>query len=316
MSRMRSSESHRTQWGCRSFLNVDPSGNHKYYGRFNKGVCTINIPYIALLAKERNEDFYKIFDEYLELCHEALIARYNRLVGTRADVSPIHWMHGGISRKKSGETIDDLLVGGYSTISLGYAGLWEAVRVLTREKLTSDVGRDCGIEIMKYMNKKCDEWNEQLNLGFSIYGSPIESTTYKFAKALRERFGVIEDVSDKQYITNSYHVKVTEPIDPFEKLRFESQFQALSTGGAISYIECADLTGNIEAVISVIQFIYENIMYAELNIKSDFCAACGWDGEIKIETDGKGKHFWKCPVCGNTDKNKMSISRRTCGGRF
>jgi len=228
-------------------------------------------------------------------------------------VSPIHWQHGAISRKAARDTIDDLLVGGYSTISLGYAGLWECVRALTGEKLTSEIGTKTGLDIMKYMNKKCDDWNKELNLGFSIYGTPIESTTWKFAKAIRNRFGVIEDVTDKNYITNSYHVKVTEPINPFEKLKFESQFQALSTGGAISYIECSDLKGNIEAVLDVLKYIYNNIMYAELNIKSDYCSCCGWDGEIEIVTGEDGKHFWRCPKCGNTDKNKMSVARRTCG---
>ena len=293
-------------------MNYDRTGKHKYYGRFNKGVVTINLPYSALLAKEQNRDFWEVFDEHLELCHRGLLLRYERLKGTKSDVSPIHWQHGGLTRLKAGEVIDEYLKGEYSTLSLGYAGLWECVRAWTGKKLTEPEGKEFGLQVMKHMNDKCDEWNAKIDLGFSLYGTPIESTTYKFAKALRKRFGEIEDVSDRNYITNSYHVKVTEPIDAFQKLATESEFQALSTGGAVSYVECADLTGNLEATISVIQFIYENIMYAELNIKSDFCAVCGWDGEIGIVEENE-KLIWKCPVCGNTDKSKMSVARRTCG---
>ena len=306
--------------GCRSALSswYDENGNAKFYQRFNKGVVTVNLPDVACssLGENYNKDlnsFWKTFDEVLELCHKALLCRYERLKGTISDVAPILWQHGAISRLKKGETIDKLLVGGYSTISLGYAGLWECVVELIGKDLLTEEGQALGLEIMKYMNKKCDEWNEELNLGFGIYGTPLESTTYKFAKALQKRHGEIAGVSDKNYITNSYHVHVETPIDPFKKLTVESKFQRLSTGGAISYIETSNLENNLEAVISVIQYISDNIMYAELNTKSDYCQVCGWDREIEIVEDSSGKPIWKCPNCGNTDQSKMNVARRTCG---
>ena len=259
------------------------------------------------------DSFWKNFEEVLELCHKALLCRYERLKGTVSDVAPILWQHGAIARLKKGETIDKLLTGGYSTISLGYAGLWECVVELIGKDLLTEEGQALGLEIMKYMNKKCDEWNEELYLGFGIYGTPLESTTYKFAKCLQKRWGEIPGVTDKNYITNSYHVHVTKEIDPFEKLKIESKFQRLSSGGAISYIESANLEDNLEAVLTVIKYIYDNIMYAELNIKSDYCHECGWDREILIVEDASGKLVWECPNCGNRDQSKMNVARRTCG---
>ena len=306
--------------GCRSCLSpwYDEEGNQKWYGRFNKGVVTVNLVDVACgsAGENYNKDlasFWSNFDEVLELCHKALICRYERLKSTVSDVAPILWQHGAIARLKKGETIDKLLTGGYSTISLGYAGLWECVVELIGKDLCTTEGQELGLEIMRYMNKKCDEWNNELYLGFGIYGTPLESTTYKFAKCLQKRYGVIPGVTDKNYITNSYHVHVEKAIDPFEKLRVEGKFQELSTGGAISYIESANLENNLEAVITVIQYIYDNIMYAELNTKSDYCQVCGWDREIPIEEDDHGKLVWKCPNCGNTDQSKMNIARRTCG---
>ena len=306
--------------GCRSALSPwhDSEGNAKFYGRFNKGVVTINLPDVACSAAGANyakdlESFWQIFDEKLELCHKALLCRYERLKGTVSDVAPILWQHGAISRLAKGETIDKLLVGGYSTISLGYAGLWECVVELIGKDLLTEEGQALGTQIMEYMNKKCDDWNNELYLGFGIYGTPLESTTYKFAKALQKRHGEIAGVSDRNFITNSYHVHVEKCVNPFEKLLVESKFQSLSTGGAISYIETANLENNLEAVISVIQYIYDNIMYAELNTKSDYCHECGWDREIEIVEDDSGKLVWKCPNCGNTNTDKMNIARRTCG---
>lgn len=310
-----------TSMGCRSFLSPwkDENGNYKFYGRFNKGVVTINLVDVALTAKRNDphnsfEEFWKIFDERLELCHKALICRYERLKGTPSDVAPILWQYGALTRLKKGEVIDKYLTGGYSSISLGYAGLWECVYALTGCKLTEKAGQDIGKIIMQHMNDKCNEWNEELNLGFSIYGTPLESTTYKFAKCLQRRFGIIKGVTDKNYITNSYHIHVTEPIDAFTKLSIESEFQSLSTGGAISYVETSNLGNNIEAVLEVIKFIYDHIMYAELNTKSDYCQVCGFDGEIQIIEDKKtGKLVWECPNCGNRDEKKLNVARRTCG---
>ncbi len=306
--------------GCRSCLSpwYDEEGNAKFYQRFNKGVVTVNLPDVACSALGENyskdmDSFWKNFDEVLELCHKALLCRYERLKGTVSDVAPILWQHGAIARLKKGETIDKLLTGGYSTISLGYAGLWECVVELIGKDLLTDEGQELGLEILRYMNKKCDEWNEELNLGFGIYGTPLESTTYKFARCLQKRYGVIPGVTDKNYITNSYHVHVETPIDPFKKLEVESKFQKLSKGGAISYIETTNLEDNLEAVLAVIQYIYDNIMYAELNTKSDYCQCCGWDREIEIVDDESGKPIWKCPNCGNTDQSKMNVARRTCG---
>ena len=310
-----------TSMGCRSFLSPwkDENGNYKFYGRFNKGVVTINLVDVALTAKRNDphnsfEEFWKIFDERLELCHKALICRYERLKGTPSDVAPILWQYGALTRLKKGEVIDKYLTGGYSSISLGYAGLWECVYALTGCKLTEKAGQDIGKIIMQHMNDKCNEWNEELNLGFSIYGTPLESTTYKFAKCLQRRFGIIKGVTDKNYITNSYHIHVTEPIDAFTKLSIESEFQSLSTGGAISYVETSNLGNNIEAVLEVIKFIYDHIMYAELNTKSDYCQVCGFDGEIQIiEDEDTGKLVWECPNCGNRDEKKLNVARRTCG---
>ena len=304
-----------TCMGCRSFLTpyVDENNNPKYYGRFNQGVCTINLVDVGLSADKDFDKFWKIFDERLELCHRALQIRHERLMGTVSDASPIHWQYGAIARLKKGETINKLLFGGYSTISLGYAGLCECVRAMTGKSHTDPEAQPFALEIMQYMNDKCAEWKKAENMDYSIYGTPLESTTYKFAKALQKRFGIIEGVTDKNYVTNSYHVHVTEPINAFDKLKFESEFQKLSPGGAISYIEVSDLSNNIPAVLTVLEYIYDNIMYAELNTKSDYCQECGWDGEIKIEQDENGKLIWKCPNCGNTDKNKMNIARRTCG---
>lgn len=299
---------------CRSGLSPwkDENGNYKFYGRFNKGVVTINLVDAALSADKNIENFWKIFDERLELCHRALLCRYERLKGTPSDVAPILWQYGAISRLKKGETIDELLVGGYSTISLGYAGLWECVYALIGKKLTESEGEQLGIEIMEHMNEACDKWNKELNLGYSLYGTPLESTTYKFAKCLQKRFGIIESITDKNYITNSYHIHVTERIDAFTKLKIESKFQSLSKGGSISYCETSNLTNNIEAVLEVMKFIYDNIMYAELNTKSDYCQVCGYDGEIQI-VEENGKLLWECPNCSNRDENKLNVARRTCG---
>ena len=306
--------------GCRSCLSpwYDENGKQKWYGRFNKGVVTVNLVDVACGASGANyakdlNSFWKNFDEVLELCHKALLCRYERLKGTVSDVAPILWQHGAIARLKKGETIDKLLTGGYSTISLGYAGLWECVVELIGKDLLTEEGQELGLEVMRYMNKKCDEWNKELYLGFGIYGTPLESTTYKFAKCLQKRWGEISGVTDKNYITNSYHVHVTKEIDPFEKLAVESKFQRLSSGGAISYIESANLENNLEAVLTMIQYIYDNIMYAELNIKSDYCQECGWDREILIVEDESGKLVWECPNCGNRDQSKMNVARRTCG---
>jgi ribonucleoside-triphosphate reductase len=306
--------------GCRSCLSpwYDEDGKQKWYGRFNKGVVTVNLPDVACSAEGENynkniNSFWEIFDETLELCHRALLCRYERLKGTVSDVAPILWQHGALARLKKGETIDPLLTGGYSTISLGYAGLWECVVELIGKDLLTEEGQELGLKIMQHMNDKCEEWNQDLYLGFGIYGTPLESTTYKFAKALQKRHGEITGVSDKNYITNSYHIHVEKCIDPFEKLKVESKFQRLSSGGAISYIESANLENNLEAVITIIQYIYDNIMYAEINTKSDYCHACGWDREIEIVEDESGKLVWKCPNCGNTDQDKMNVARRTCG---
>lgn len=304
-----------TCMGCRSFLTpfVDENGKPKYYGRFNQGVVTINLPDVGLSAGGDMDKFWQIFEDRLELCHRALRLRHERLLGTLSDASPIHWQNGALARLQKGETIDKLLYGGYSTLSLGYAGLYECVKAMTGRSHTDPEAKEFALSVMQYMNDKCKEWREEENIGYSLYGTPIETTTYKFAKALQKRFGVIEGVTDKNYITNSYHVHVTEPIDAFKKLSFEAEFQLLSPGGAISYIETANLTDNVEAVLTVMRYIYENIMYAELNIKSDYCQVCGWDKEIDIIEDERGKLIWRCPNCGNTDKNKMNIARRTCG---
>lgn len=336
-----------TCMGCRSFLTPDrftesgignianaqnyEEGKHKYYGRFNQGVVTINLPDIALSAqKERTQTityvndeqyeeclhdiFWRIFDERLELCHKALRCRHDRLKGTVSDVAPILWQHGAIARLKNGETIDKLLYNGYSTISLGYAGLYECVKCMTGKSHTDETGgKEFGLSVMQYLNDACSKWKAEENIDYSVYGTPIESTTYKFAKCLQKRFGIVEDVSDHNYITNSYHVNVREEIDAFTKLKFESDFQKLSPGGAISYVEVPNMQDNIPAVISVIKYIYENIMYAELNTKSDYCHECGYDGEIEIITNEDGKLIWECPNCGNTDQDKMNVTRRTCG---
>jgi ribonucleoside-triphosphate reductase (formate) len=304
-----------TCMGCRSFLTpyVDANGKPKYYGRFNQGVVTINLVDVALSSKGNVENFWKIFDERLELCYRALMARHNRLMGTKSDAAPILWQYGALARLKKGETIDKLLFGGYSTISLGYAGLYECVKYMTGKSHTDPSAKPFALEVMQYMNDKCKEWKEKENMDFSLYGTPLESTTYKFAKALQKRFGIIPGVTDKNYITNSYHIHVTEKIDAFNKLKIESEFQKLSPGGAISYVEVPNMQNNIEAVLSVMQFIYENIMYAELNTKSDYCQCCGYDGEIEIVNDANGKLIWRCPKCGNTDQTKMNVARRTCG---
>ena len=301
--------------GCRSFLTpyVDENGNSKYYGRLNQGVVTINLPDVALSSDGDMKIFWKIFDERLELCHKALQARHNRLEGTVSDVAPVLWQDGAFARLKKGEVIDKYLHGGYSTISLGYAGLYECVKYMTgKSHSDGDIGEKFGLEVMQKMNDKCAEWKQAENIDYSLYGSPIESTTYKFAKCLKNRFGIIEGITDRDYITNSYHIPVFEKIDPFTKLSIESKFQKLSPGGAISYIECADLTKNTDAVIEVMKFIYDNIMYAELNTKSDYCQVCGFDGEIKI-IDENNELIWECPSCGNRDKSKLNITRRTCG---
>ena len=301
--------------GCRSALSPwkDENGNYKFYGRFNQGVVTINLVDVALSSGGDMEAFWKIFDERLDLCYRALMCRHNRLRGTLSDAAPILWQNGALARLKKGETIDRLLYGGYSTISLGYAGLYECVKYMTGKSHTDQAATPFALEVMEYMNKACNRWKDETNIGFSIYGSPIESTTYKFAKCLQKRFGNIEGVTDRSYITNSYHVNVSEEIDAFSKLKFESQFQALSTGGAISYVEVPNMQNNIPAVLGIIRYIYDNIMYAELNTKSDFCQECGFDGEIQIVTDESGKLVWECPKCGNRDENKLNVARRTCG---
>ena len=301
--------------GCRSALSPwkDENGNYKFYGRFNQGVVTINLVDVALSSGGDIKAFWKIFDERLDLCYRALMCRHNRLRGTLSDAAPILWQNGALARLKKGETIDRLLYGGYSTISLGYAGLYECVKYMTGKSHTDQEATPFALEVMEYMNKACNRWKDETNIGFSIYGSPIESTTYKFAKCLQKRFGIIEGVTDRSYITNSYHVNVSEEIDAFSKLKFESQFQALSTGGAISYVEVPNMQNNIPAVLGIIRYIYDNIMYAELNTKSDFCQECGFDGEIQIVTDESGKLVWECPKCGNRDENKLNVARRTCG---
>ena len=317
-----------TCMGCRSFLTPDrftdagignianaknyQPGKHKYYGRFNQGVVTINLPDVALSSGGNLDKFWKIFEERLELCHKALQCRHNRLKGTPSDAAPILWQYGALARLKKGETIDKLLFNGYSTISLGYAGLYECVKYMTGKSHTDPAATPFALSIMQKMNDKCAEWKKAENIDYSLYGTPLESTTYKFAKCLQRRFGIIEGITDKGYITNSYHVNVTEEINAFDKLRFEAQFQHLSPGGAISYVEVPDMQNNIPAVLEVMKFIYNNIIYAELNTKSDYCQVCGWDGEIQIVEDN-GKLIWKCPKCGNTDQDKMNVARRTCG---
>ena len=304
-----------TCMGCRSFLTpyVDPeTGKPKYYGRFNQGVVTINLVDVALSSKGNFEKFWKIFDERLALCHRALQARHKRLLGTPSDAAPILWQYGALARLKKGEKIDKLLFGGYSTISLGYAGLYECVKYMTGKSHTDAGAKPFALSVMQHMNDKCTEWKKAENMDYSLYGTPLESTTYKFAKCLQKRFGIVPGITDKNYITNSYHVHVSEPIDAFTKLKFESEFQKLSPGGAISYVEVPNMQDNLEAVISVLQFIYDNIMYAELNTKSDYCQVCGYDGEIKIVEDD-GKLVWECPKCGNRDQNKLNVARRTCG---
>ena len=317
-----------TCMGCRSFLTPDRSGNGwdnianagnyepgkpKYYGRFNQGVVTINLVDVALSSGGAVDKFWRIFDERLELCYEALMCRHNRLKGTLSDAAPILWQYGALARLGKGEPIDKLLYGGYSTISLGYAGLYECVKYMTGKSHTDPAATPFALEVMQHMNDKCAEWKQKENIDFSLYGTPLESTTYKFAKCLQKRFGIIEGITDKNYITNSYHIHVSEHINAFDKLAFESQFQALSPGGAISYVEVPNMQNNIDAVLQVMQFIYENIMYAELNTKSDYCQICGFDGEIEIKEDKDGKLVWTCPQCGNTDQSKMNVARRTCG---
>ena len=304
-----------TCMGCRSFLTpyVDPeTGKPKYYGRFNQGVVTINLVDVALSSGGNFDKFWKIFDERLALCHRALQARHKRLLGTPSDAAPILWQYGALARLKKGEKIDKLLFGGYSTISLGYAGLYECVKYMTGKSHTDAGAKPFALSVMQHMNDKCNEWKKAENIDYSLYGTPLESTTYKFAKCLQKRFGIVPGITDKNYITNSYHVHVSEPIDAFTKLKFESEFQRLSPGGAISYVEVPNMQDNLEAVISVLQFIYDNIMYAELNTKSDYCQVCGYDGEIKIVEDD-GKLVWECPKCGNRDQNKLNVARRTCG---
>ena len=300
--------------GCRSNLSPwkDENGNYKFYGRFNQGVVTLNLVDVALSSGGDLDKFWKIFDERLDLCYRALMCRHNRLKGTLSDVAPILWQYGACARLKKGETIDKLLVGGYSTISLGYAGLYECVKYMTGKSHTDPSATPFALRVMEHMNEACSRWKAETSIGFGIYGTPLESTTYKFAKCLQRRFGIIEGITDKSYITNSYHVHVTEEINAFDKLKFEAKFQHLSTGGAISYVEVPDMQNNLEAVLQVMKFIYDNIMYAELNTKSDYCQVCGWDGEIQI-VEENGKLIWKCPKCGNTDQDKMNVARRTCG---
>jgi len=304
--------------GCRSFLTVEDSqmlsnGKHKFYGRFNQGVVTINLVDVACSSEGDMDRFWQILDERLELCHRALRCRHERLLGTISDVAPILWQNGALARLKKGETIDKLLYNGYSTISLGYAGLYEMCMRMLGKSHTDPEAKPFALKVMQRLNDKCKEWREAENISYSVYGTPMESTTYKFAKCLQKRFGIIPGVTDKNYITNSYHVHVSEKIDAFSKLKFEAEFQKLSPGGAISYIEVPNMQTNIPAVLSVMQFIYNNIMYAELNTKSDFCEKCGYDGEIKIVEDEAGKLVWECPNCGNRDQNKLFVARRTCG---
>jgi len=301
--------------GCRSFLTVyhDENGKPKFYGRFNQGVVTVNLVDIACSSEKDLDKFWKIFDERMKLCKKALMYRHNRLKGTLSDVAPILWQYGALARLKKGEKIDKLLYNGYSTISLGYAGLCECVRYMTGKSHTSPDATPFALEIMEKLNDYCSQWKKEENIDFSLYGTPLESTTYKFAKCLQKRFGIIEGVTDKNYITNSYHVHVTEPINAFDKLKFEAQFQKLSPGGAVSYVEVPNLENNIDAVLEVIKYIYDNIMYAELNTKSDYCQCCGYNGQIQIVEDKSGKLIWQCPNCGNTDQNKMNVARRTCG---
>lgn len=304
-----------TCMGCRSFLTpyVDANGNPKYYGRFNQGVVTVNLVDIACSSKKDMNEFWKIFDERMTICHKGLRARHERLKGTLSDAAPILWQYGALARLEKGETIDKLLYGGYSTISLGYAGLWETVYYMTGKKLTDEEGKAFGLEIMKKLNEYTGKWKKEENIDYSLYGTPLESTTYKFAKALQKRFGIIEGVTDKNYVTNSYHVHVTEQIDAFSKLKLEADFQRLSPGGAISYVEVPNMQNNLDAVLEIMKFIYDNIMYAELNTKSDFCQVCGFDGEIQIVKDDDGKLLWECPRCGNRDESKLNVARRTCG---
>ena len=303
-----------TCMGCRSFLTpyVDENGKPKYYGRFNQGVVTINLVDVALSSGGDKDKFWEVFDERLELCHRALMYRHNRLKGTLSDAAPILWQYGALARLKKGETIDKLLYGGYSTISLGYAGLYECVKYMTGKSHTDEEAKPFALSVMQHMNDKCKEWKKEHNIDFSLYGTPLESTTYKFSKCLQKRFGIIPGVTDKNYITNSYHVHVAEPIDAFTKLKFESEFQQLSPGGAISYVEVPNMQNNIPAVLAVMQYIYDNIMYAELNTKSDYCQVCGYDGEIQI-VEEDGKLLWECPHCHNRDQSKMNVARRTCG---
>ena len=304
-----------TCMGCRSFLTpyVDENGKPKYYGRFNQGVVTINLVDVALTSGKDQEKFWNIFNERLELCHKALMCRHNRLKGTLSDAAPILWQYGALARLQKGEPIDRLLYGGYSTISLGYAGLYECVKYMTGHSHTDAEATPFALQVMQHMNNACAKWKKEHNIDFSLYGTPLESTTYKFAKCLQKRFGKIPGITDKSYITNSYHVHVSEPIDAFTKLSFEAQFQRLSPGGAISYVEVPNMQSNIDAVLEVMQFIYDNIMYAELNTKSDYCQVCGYDGEIEIQEDPDGKLVWTCPQCGNRDQSKMNVARRTCG---
>jgi ribonucleoside-triphosphate reductase len=304
-----------TCMGCRSFLTpyIDENGNPKYYGRFNQGVVTLNLVDIACSSGGDMDKFWEIMDERLALCYRALMCRHKRLLGTKSDVAPILWQNGALARLKKGETIDKLLFGGYSTISLGYAGLCECTRYMTGKSHTDPEATPFALEVMRYLNKACKRWKLENNIDFSLYGTPLESTTYKFAKCLQKRFGIIEGVTDRNYITNSYHVHVTEEIDAFKKLEFESQFQKLSPGGAISYVEVPDMKNNLDAVLSVMQFIYDHIMYAELNTKSDYCQCCGYDGEIEVVEDDQGKLIWKCPNCDNTDQSTLNVARRTCG---
>ena len=304
-----------TCMGCRSFLTPykDSKGQYKFYGRFNQGVVTINLVDVALSSKKDMNIFWKIFDERLELCYRALMERHKRLLGSKSDVAPILWQHGALSRLKKGEVIDKLLFNGYSTISLGYAGLYECVYYMTGKSHTDPEATPFALQVMQYMNDACARWKAKEKIDFSLYGTPLESTTYKFSKCLQKRFGIVPGITDKNYITNSYHIVVSEQIDAFTKLEFESQFQKLSPGGAISYIEVPNMENNIPAVLKVISFIYEKIMYAELNTKSDFCHCCGYTGEIVIKEDEDKKLFWECPQCGNRDQNKMNVARRTCG---
>ena len=321
-----------TCMGCRSFLTPDRftdagigniahaknyvPGQHKYYGRFNQGVVTINLVDAACTACKNGKDekkFWEVLDDRLELCHRALQCRHKRLLGTPSDAAPILWQYGALARLKKGEVIDPLLFNGYSTISLGYAGLWECVYEVTGHKLTEEAGKEFGLKVMQHLNDACAKWKAAENIDYSLYGTPLESTTYKFAKCLQKRFGIIPGVTDKNYITNSYHVHVTEKIDAFSKLKLESEFQQLSPGGAISYVEVPNMQNNIDAVLEVMKYIYDNIMYAELNTKSDYCQVCGYDGEIQIVTDEDGKLVWECPNCGNRDQSKMNVARRTCG---